>query len=255
MNIVKEIAGRLMALWALLWFIATMLLFFVPFLVFRLFPEPQRTRLFIGFSRVWMKLYLPAIGCPMTVKGTHHFKQDENYIVLCNHNSFMDVPISSTGIPGGNKTIAKIEFARIPIFGIIYRLGSVLVDRKSEASRRESIFKMKQVLELGLHMCIYPEGTRNNTNEPLKLFHNGAFKLAVDTGKPLMPALIFHTRNVLPANKPFFLRPHRLEMHFLEPVHIQTGDTAETLKEKVFRQMQEYYLLHYSSSLYINIQA
>lgn len=239
MKIIKEIAGRLMALWALLWFIITMLLFFIPFLVFLSFPEPRRTYLFIGFSRVWMKLYMPAIGCPITVKGEDHFKKEENYIVLCNHNSFIDVPVSSTGIPGGNKTIAKIEFARIPIFGIIYKLGSVLVDRKSEASRRDSMNKMKQVLEIGLHMCIYPEGTRNKTSEPLRPFHNGAFKLAMDTRKPIMPALIFHTKKVLPADKPFFLQPHRLEMHFLEPVYLQENDTVESLKIKVYDLMLE----------------
>lgn len=237
MKIIKEITGRLLALWALVWFITTMLLFFIPFLVFTLFPEPRRTLLFISFSRVWMKLYMPLIGCPIIVKGKKHFKKGENYIVLCNHNSFIDVPVSSTGIPGGNKTIAKIEFARIPVFGIIYKLGSVLVDRKSEASRRESIHKMKQVLDMRLHMCIYPEGTRNKTGEPLKAFHNGAFKLATDTRKPIMPALIFHTRNVLPPDKLFFLRPHRLEMHFLAPVYIQADDTVERLKEKVFETM------------------
>lgn len=229
-----------MALWALLWFVVTMLLFFLPFLVFRFFPEPRRTRLFINFSRVWMWLYMPAIGCPITVKGKERFKKEENYIVLCNHNSFIDVPVSCTGIPGGNKTIAKIEFARIPLFGIIYQLGSVLVDRKSEASRRESLSKMKLVLDMGLHMCIYPEGTRNKTSEPLKSFHNGAFRLAIDTRKPIMPAVILHTRNVLPPHKPFFIRPHRLEMHFLEPVVVQADDTIEGLKEKVFELMSAF---------------
>lgn len=229
----KPILGRLLALWALLWFIVTMLLFFIPFLVFLLFPEPKRSRLFYSFSRVWMKFYMPLIGCPVTVSGTAHFKKGENYIVLCNHNSFMDVPVSSTGIPQANKTIAKIEFARIPIFGIIYRLGSVLVDRKNETSRRESINQMKQVLQMGLHMCIYPEGTRNKTNQLLSSFHNGAFKLALDTRNPIIPALIFHTRNVLSPHKPFFLQPHRLEMYFLKPVYIQENDTVESLKGKV----------------------
>lgn len=233
MKLNKEITGRLLALWALLWFVVTMLLFFLPFVILRFFSEPRRTRLFISISRLWMKLYMPAIGCPVMVKGKEYFKKGETYIVLCNHNSFIDVPVSSTGIPGGNKTIAKIEFARIPIFGIIYRLGSVLVDRKNETSRRESINQMKQVLQMGLHMCIYPEGTRNKTNQLLSSFHNGAFKLALDTRNPIIPALIFHTRNVLSPHKPFFLQPHRLEMYFLKPVYIQENDTVESLKGKV----------------------
>ena len=44
---------------------------------------------------------------------------------------------------------------------------------------------MKEVLKKGMHMCIYPEGTRNRTNEPLKKFYDGAFKLAVETKQPL----------------------------------------------------------------------
>src|SRR5439155_14872246 len=109
----------------------------------------------------------------------------------------MDVPLTSPGIPGANKTIAKIEMARIPLFGMIYKRGSVLVDRKSEESRRKSFNKMKEVLQMGMHMCIYPEGTRNKTNEPLQRFHDGAFRLAVETKKDIMPAVIFYTNKVL----------------------------------------------------------
>src|SRR6185436_5631575 len=104
------------------------------------------------------------------------FKNGENYIVVCNHNSFMDVPLTTPFIPGPNKTIAKIEMAKIPLFGLIYQRGSVLVDRKNEESRKNSYIKMKDVLQMGMHMCIYPEGTRNKTTAPLQPFHNGAFR-------------------------------------------------------------------------------
>jgi len=100
---------------------------------------------------------------------------------------------------------------------------------------------MKEVLDMGLHMCIYPEGTRNKTDQPLKSFHNGAFKLAVDTGRPIIPALVFNTRKVMPANRVFYLWPHSLQMHFLEPVYISPSDNAETLKEKLFQIMSDYY--------------
>src|SRR5690606_35229051 len=122
--------------------------------------------------------------------GREHFERGKRYIVVCNHNSFMDIPVSSPSIPGGNKTIAKAELARIPLFGLIYRAGSVLVDRKSEKSRKESYLRMKEVLDMGLHMCIYPEGSRNRTGKPLKAFHSGAFRLALDTGTPIVPAVI-----------------------------------------------------------------
>jgi 1-acyl-sn-glycerol-3-phosphate acyltransferase len=240
---IKNIIGRILAVWAIIWFVITMLLFYIPFTIMYYFiKEPQRTFTFIASSRIWMGIYLPMVGCPLRVKGKEHFKKGQNYIVLCNHNSLIDVPVSSPGIPGGNKTIAKIEMEKIPLFGMIYRMGSVLVDRKSETSRRESFAKMKAVLDMGLHMCIYPEGTRNKTDQPLKEFHDGAFKLAIETKKAIIPAVLFNTRNVLPANKKFFFWPNRLRMDFLNPVVIKDTHTIENLKQEVFEVMSNYYI-------------
>ena len=241
MKVIKNILGRIFAFWALLVFVVSMLLIYIPFLITGLWKEPQRTILFIWLSRVWMKVFFTLTGVRRIFKGKEHFKKAENYIVVCNHNTFMDIPLSSPGIPGrGNKTIAKMELARIPLFGIIYQRGSVLVDRKSEESRKSSFLKMKEVLAMGLHMCIYPEGTRNKTKEPLQRFHDGAFRLAIDSGHAVLPAVIFHSRKVLPPHKKFFFWPHKIEMHFLPPIS-PVGMTVESLKQEVFERMREYY--------------
>ena len=100
--------------------------------------------------------------------------------------------------------------------------------------------KMKSVLEMGLHMCIYPEGTRNKTREPLQRFHDGAFKLAVETKKAVIPAVIFHTSKVLP-RKVFFFWPHKVELHFLSAVPVD-HKSARELKDEVFLIMREYIL-------------
>lgn len=222
-----------------------MLIFLIPFMIFCYFKkDPHKTLRFISFSRTWMDCYLFLIGSPLTIKGKEHFQKGSNYIVICNHNSFMDVPVSSPAIPGGNKTIAKVEMSKIPVFGLLYKTGSVLVDRKSDQSRKDSYQQMKNVLDMGLHMCIYPEGTRNKTNEPLKPFHNGAFKLAKETGKAIVPALIFNTRKVLPANKTFYAMPHPLQIHFLPPVTSLPGESAEALKDRIHQMMTNYYLAH-----------
>ncbi|HTS42869.1 MAG TPA: lysophospholipid acyltransferase family protein [Puia sp.] len=242
-GILKSIFGHIWALWGVLVFASTMLIFLIPFLLF-CYPlaEPRQTQRFIIYGRIWMNTFLTLVGCPLRIKGKEHFKKGETYIVVCNHNALIDVPVSSPGIPGGNKTIAKIEMSRIPLFGLVYKAGSVLVDRKSEASRRESFSKMKEVLAMGLHMCIYPEGTRNLTDQPLKSFHDGAFRLAIDTKKAIIPAIIFNSRKANPATKSFFLWPHRLAMHFLEPVAVSDKDTTASLKQKIFDIMKDYYV-------------
>ena len=242
MKFIKEILGRLFALWAFLVFVVSLLIFIIPIWITGLWPEPKRTIYVFALFRVWMGIFFIFSGVRRRITGREHFKKGQNYIVVCNHNSFMDVPLTSPGIPGANKTIAKVEMARIPLFGMIYKRGSVLVDRKSEESRRNSYHNMKTVLDQGLHMCIYPEGTRNKTRDVLQRFHDGAFKLATETQKDIIPALIFHTKKVLP-RKPFFFWPHPVEMHFLPAVPVKNKSTQQ-IKEEVFQIMKNYLEQH-----------
>jgi 1-acyl-sn-glycerol-3-phosphate acyltransferase len=237
-----SVFGRIWAVWVILIFVATMLVVLFPFLLFSYFrPEPQKTKIWVSLSRVWMSVFLPLAGCPLRIRGREKFAAGQSYVVVCNHNALVDVPVSYPFIPGGNKTIAKIEMARVPIFGLFYRTGSVLVDRKSETSRRDSFVKMKDVLDMGLHMCIYPEGTRNKSAEPLKSFHDGAFRLALSTGHDIMPAIIFNTRKVMPPDQGFFFRPCPLYIHFLDPVAPFPGESVESLKNRVFDIMSAHF--------------
>jgi len=241
MKIIKAIFGRIWALWGIITFMVTFLVIFIPSMITYLIPGKKGQHIFIIISRIWMRVWLFLIACPLRVKGKHHFKKGETYIVTCNHNSLMDVPLSCPFIPGANKTIAKKSFTKIPLFGWFYAKGSVLVDRNSEESRRKSFMEMKQTLEQGMHMSVYPEGTRNRSDEPLKTFHDGAFRLAVETGKSIIPAVIFHTKKVLPLTPFFYFLPHPLGIHFLAPVPVG-NKTAKELKEEVYAIMWDYYL-------------
>lgn len=243
MNTVKNILGRVLAVWALITFVATFLIIFVPSMLCWLIPEPLGQRIFIFIARIWMTIWIPLTGCWFRIVGKKNFKKGETYIVTFNHNSMMDIPLSSAFTPGANKTIAKSSFTKAPLFGFFYMKGAVLVDRKSEQSRRRSYEKMKEVLKKGIHMGIYPEGTRNRTAEPLKKFHDGAFRLSIESGKAIIPAILLNTKKVVPLDKGFFFRPGKVELHFLEPIPPGTMNTEE-LKEKVFGVMRDYYTKH-----------
>lgn len=234
---IKNILGRLFTVWGGIVFILSMLVFMPAVWISGMLAEPQSTGIFIRICRSWMAIFFTLAGVRLSIRGREAFKKGENYIVVCNHNSLMDVPLTSPGIPGANKTIAKIEMAKIPVFGIIYKRGSVLLDRKSDASRRDSYLAMKNVLEQGMHMCIYPEGTRNKTDNPLKSFHDGAFRLSFDTGKKIIPCLIKGTREMLPHNKSFFFWPGKASMQFLPAIYPKDFATAAAMKEHVFQLM------------------
>ncbi len=242
MSLIKNILARIWAIWGLISFAGSFILILIPSMCAYLFREEKKGQDFFNLvSRIWMNTWLFLIACPVKVNGKENFKDAENYIIVFNHNTLLDVPLSSPFIYGGNKTIAKDSFAKIPLFGWFYKRGSILVNRKDEKSRIRSFEEMKRVLAKGIHMCIYPEGTRNRTAAPLKPFYDGAFKLSVDTKKPIMPCLIIGTREAMPVQKTLFLWPTTLKMYFLPPI-LPGNQTAKELKENIYKVMEAEYI-------------
>jgi 1-acyl-sn-glycerol-3-phosphate acyltransferase len=240
MQVVKNTLGRIWAVWALSTFVISFIIILGPSLLTGIFPDPKGQDYFIKIAREWIRIWLFIIGCKLIVKGKEHFRKGETFIITCNHNSFMDPPLSSPFILGPNKTIAKSTFTKVPFFGWYYKRGGVMVNRKNDESRHKSYEDMKHVLKTVMHMCIYPEGTRNRTDNPLKPFYNGACKLAVETGHAILPTVLFNTKKVLPPGRFLYGWPGKMEIHFLPPVS-PNGLPPEELKEHVFNTMRDYY--------------
>lgn len=241
MSRLKNILGKLYAVYAMITFISTMLIMLLPMWLVSLLPAPMNIRCFMALGRAWMWVYMPLMFCPVFTKGRKNFKRGQPYIIVCNHNSYVDIATTTFAIPSASKSLAKEDMAKVPFWGIMYKVGSVLVNRDDPDSRKRSFTEMKEVLNMGVHMLLYPEGTRNKTDQPLKSFYDGAFSLAIDTKKPIMPAVIFNTRKILPG-KSFFAWPHRIDMHFLPPISTEelTPEDLPALKERVFKIMWEH---------------
>lgn len=237
----KLILGRVFALYAILVFIVLLIPAYFLFLSIHIFSKGKNRNVYIHAAfTAWMDIYMPMIFCPVSKKGLHHFKKDTTYIVVLNHNSLMDIPVSSPGIPGPNRTLGKSSFAKAPLFGFIYKLGSILVDRKNPRSGAESFIAMKNALKDGLHICLYPEGTRNKSNEPLLPFKEGAFKLAIKTKTPIMVGAINGTKEILPATGPaFWFWPKRIEIVFSEAIGIDATLKEAELMEVCRKRMLE----------------
>lgn len=240
MKLIKNILARILAIWALFVFASTMFVFFPFYLVCFLIPDPQKSKYHRFISQIWMSIFLFFSGITFKVNGKAVFDGLENAVIVCNHNSLIDIPVSTPFLARANKTIAKKSFIYVPLFGWIYQFAAVIVDRKNNLSRRKSYEEMRRVLNNGLDMLIYPEGTRNKTNNPLKSFYDGAFKLSVDTGKPIVPVVILNTKRILPTKPILFLRPGKIILNIL-PAISPIGHNKETLKKLVFDIMAEYY--------------
>jgi len=240
MNFLKNVFARIWALWGLISFVITFLIIFIPSMISYLIPDPRGQAYFIYVSRLWMKTWLFLIGCRIKIMGRENFIKGKTYVIVFNHNALLDVPLSAPFVPGPNKTIAKSSYVKVPLFGWFYKKGAVLVNRKDEKSRFKSFDEMKRVLAGGIHMSIYPEGTRNRTNQSLKSFYDGAFKLAHAANKEIIPCIISGTKKAMPVNKTFYLLPGNLKMQFLSPVSSENISIPD-LKQKVFEIMKKKY--------------
>jgi 1-acyl-sn-glycerol-3-phosphate acyltransferase len=241
MKLLKSIIGRTLAFWALLMFAASMFVYMWFYIYCLLLREPNKTRWHRKMSQLWMGTFMILSGIRFSVRGKHHFDGLENAIVVCNHNSMLDIPVSFPFLPRANKTIAKKSLSKVPIFGWIYSIGTVLVDRNDSKSRQASFDQMKYVLNHGLDMLIYPEGTRNKTSAPLKSFYDGAFKLSIETQKPIVPVVLLNSKKMLPAKPIMYFKPGKIIMNILPAVYPQ-GHSIDSLKKTVYDIMANFYL-------------
>ena len=242
MNFFKRILGHIYFFYGMILFVLTMIVVLIPLSFALLFQEPTRAKIVHPIYKTWMSIYLPLVFIIVRRKGKHHFEKGKNYVVVVNHNSLVDIPVSMPWVPGPNKTLAKMEMAKIPLFGIIYKAGSILVDRQSDESRKISMNKMQETLMQGLHLTLYPEGTRNKTSEPLQPFFDGAFSNAILAQKPIIPGIIFGTKEILPNRPKFWARPHVIRFEFLQAVEtagMELKDKNE-LKQRVHELMKSY---------------
>ena len=137
MKFIKNIFARVWALWGLVSFVISFLLILLPAMISNLYKDEKKGQLyFIRVSKIWMNVWLFLIGCNLKVKGKDNFKASQNYIVVFNHNTLLDVPLSSPYTPGANKTIGKASFSKVPLFGLFYKRGAILIDRNDEQSRK-----------------------------------------------------------------------------------------------------------------------
>lgn len=117
---------------------------------------------------------------------------ETNAIYVCNHRRSLDIPLAYC-ILGKTyaRFLAKREYQFTPLSIIQKKLGTIYVGREYPASRKSSLMTMLQTVLNGENIFIFPEGTRNKTDDTLLPFKPGAVKIAQITGIPIIPIVIY----------------------------------------------------------------
>jgi 1-acyl-sn-glycerol-3-phosphate acyltransferase len=155
------------------------------------------------------------------------------YVVVSNHESFADILLISH-LPWEMKWLSKAELFRLPFLGWLMHLaGDVPVKRGLGPSAVEAMARCREILARKVSVMIFPEGTRSTTAELLP-FKDGAFRLAIDAGVPILPLAVHGTATALRKHDWRFGRA-RAVVRVLEPVETAglTAADMPALKARV----------------------
>jgi len=118
------------------------------------------------------------------------------YVVVANHESFVDILLISH-LPWEMKWLAKDDFFRYPLVGWLMRMaGDIPLVRGERDSIDAAMAACRDRLANHVSVMIFPEGTRSGDGG-LQPFKSGAFRLAIETGAPILPLAVHGTRPAL----------------------------------------------------------
>ena len=167
------------------------------------------------------------------IAGTMPENPRHPYVMVSNHESFVDILLISH-LPWEMKWLSKKEMFKIPVAGWLMRMArDIQLDRGDSASASSAMAECRERLDQHVSVMIFPEGTRSATGELLP-FKDGAFRLAIETGVPILPLAVHGTRTALRKNDWRYGRSVA-EVRVLEPVSTDglTLDDVADLRERV----------------------
>ncbi len=189
---------------------------------------------------IFTPIFLTLIGVRLQITGREQIDASRPSVIISNHRSGLDFIVNAHAWPGIFRYLAKSELLKMPIFGWVVGKMCLIVDRSNAASRARSMVALQQEIKQGWSVFIYPEGSRNTTGAALTKFYDGAFRIAIQSGAPLVMVVIKNINEIATPGKSVSLRPGVLHIHFCGTLETNglTTDDVESLKNQAFSIMQ-----------------
>lgn len=192
-------------------------------------------RKFYGFIRG--VFYLPfKLFYPTKVLNKQNMPSDERLISVSNHYTWKDIPVLAINVPGYRRFIAKKEIGKNKLVRkLAGMIGVIFIDRgKADMHAiRESI----QTLKAGDGIAIFPEGTRNKSqDDALQEIKGGVTMLAIKGNAPIVPMMLWKKERIFRKNyiyigEPFDLREFQ--------GRLLDGEAIAEASEKVAAHMRQ----------------
>lgn len=172
---------------------------------------------------VWRRILKLGIKRKVFIENYPKLERKKNYIFVCNHSFDEDVISLLYTIDRNvyvlNGTTDQTEHN--PIFIVLWANGMIYVNRRDTQSRKDSLLKMKRVLQAGNSVMLFSEGGYNNTeNQLIMPLFPGVYQLAVDTNTEIVPLITFSD---IGSNE-IYLRAH-------QPINISKYEKYEGMQK------------------------
>lgn len=182
-------------------------------------------------------------GTKVIAKGMENIPTDTAVLYAGNHRSYFDIVLSYNLFPGITGYVAKLEMKRYPLLAQwMQNIHCLFLDRANIREGLKTILAGVEEVKNGYSLCIFPEGTRNKTNDTFLPFKEGSFKIAEKGGVPIVPMTIVNSAQTFEDHIPR-VRKTTVVIDFGAPIYPDRLDkeTRRNLGSHVFKAIQERY--------------
>ena len=164
-----------------------------------------------------MRVLLRVAGTRLKVCGREALEHGQTYLFIANHQSNLDPPLLIAATGRHLRFLAKDSLFRLPIIGVVLRLGGFVSVRREDRSRAiQAVELAAAALRRGIDFAVFAEGTRSRHGGLLP-FKKGPFVLAIRAGVPVVPVAIRGTSSLLTKGD-VLIRPGLVRIDFLDPM-------------------------------------
>ncbi len=172
--------------------------------------------------------------------GQENIDPKKTYVMVANHQSLADiVMLYKTHMQF--KWVAKDSLFRIPVFGwCMSMMRYIRLSRGEFSSIKITYLEASQWLKMGVSVLFFPEGTRSSTGQ-INNFKNGAFKLAIQEKKSVLPICLDGTRQIIPRGSWIFQTKASCRVKVLPEIDTSTFGPQDfgILKDKVLESLRK----------------
>jgi 1-acyl-sn-glycerol-3-phosphate acyltransferase len=154
--------------------------------------------------------------------------------MVANHLSLLDILVLFR-LFTHYKWVSKVENFRVPFIGWNMSMNRYVRLRRGDRASVVTMLKAcRETLALGSSIMMFPEGTRSPDGR-MRSFKTGAFELALECKRPILPLVIRGSADALPKRGFVLQGRHRIRVTVLDPMPYESfaGQPAEELAQRV----------------------